>query len=117
MYSDFLSNSQRDYGIGGKAAVLVAHNMQFDEKILGSELLRTGHPNLVESRARLCTMRSTTEYCGLPGPNGHKWPTLQELHRIVFNEPFEDAHHALADVRACARCYFELKRLRAMAYP
>jgi len=28
----------------------------------------------------------------------------------LFEEAFEGAHRALVDVRACARCYFELKR-------
>ncbi len=59
-------------------------------------------------------MQATTNYCRLPGPYGYKWPTLQELHMKLFQESFEDAHHALVDVRACARCYFELKRLKAM---
>ena len=98
-----------------KASVLVAHNMAFDEKILGAELLRAGHPDVVEPRKRLCTMQGATDYCRLPGRFGYKWPTLQELHTKLFNEPFEGAHRALVDVRACARCYFELRRRGAMA--
>ena len=99
----------------GKASVLVAHNMSFDEKILGAELLRAGRPNVVESRKRQCTMEGATDYCGLPGRYGYKWPTLQELHTKLFNAPFEGVHRALVDVRACARCYFELRRLKVMA--
>lgn len=98
-----------------RAAVLVAHNMQFDEKILGAEFLRTGFANLVESRKRICTMQGATDYCRLPGRYGYKWPTLDELHRKLFNQSFEGAHQALADVRACARCYFELRRRNVMA--
>ena len=97
-----------------RASVLIAHNMQFDEKILGAELLRANHPNVVESKERRCTMQSSTNYCRLPGQYGYKWPTLQELHMKLFNEPFEGAHHALTDVRACAKCYFELKHLKVM---
>ncbi len=93
-----------------RASVLIAHNMKFDEKILGSEFLRAGHTNFVESRGRKCTMQAATNYCRLPGPYGYKWPTLQEFHMKLFSEPFEGAHRALVDVRACARCYFELKR-------
>jgi DNA polymerase III epsilon subunit-like protein len=84
--------------------------MQFDEKILGAEFLRSGYPNLIESMERTCTMQAATNYCRLPGTRGYKWPTLQELHMKLFKEAFEGAHHALVDVRACARCYFELKR-------
>lgn len=98
-----------------KASALVAHNIQFDEKILGSELLRAGYPNHIESKKRLCTMQSATEYCRLPGPYGFKWPTLQQLYVKLFGEEFQGAHRALSDVRACAKCFFELKRLKIMA--
>jgi DNA polymerase III epsilon subunit-like protein len=93
-----------------KAHVLVAHNIKFDEKILGAEFLRSGYPNPIESKERLCTMKVSTNYCCLPGNYGYKWPTLQELHMKLFEKSFEGAHRALVDVRACARCYYELKR-------
>ena len=98
-----------------QASVLIAHNMPFDEKILGAEFLRAGRPNIVESKTRRCTMQESTDYCRLPGPYGYKWPTLPELYTQLFGMPFGGAHQALADVRACARCYFELKRLKVMA--
>lgn len=98
-----------------KASVLIAHNVQFDEKILGAEFLRAGQPNLLESKPRKCTMQGATHYCRLPGPYGYKWPSLAELHRKLFGESFEGAHRALVDVRACAKCYFELRRLKVMA--
>jgi len=97
------------------ASVLIAHNIAFDEKILGAELLRAGYPNHVEARPRKCTMQSATDYCRIAGPYGYKWPTLQELYRKLFREEFTGAHRALTDVRACAKCYFELKRLKVMA--
>ncbi|MBI4424851.1 MAG: 3'-5' exonuclease [Elusimicrobia bacterium] len=97
-----------------QAAVLVAHNIQFDEKILGAELLRAGRPNALELKPRRCTMQSSTNYCQLPGPYGYKWPKLQELHGRLFKSSFEGAHNALSDVRATARCYFELRRLGVM---
>jgi DNA polymerase III subunit epsilon len=97
-----------------KTQFLVAHNMAFDEKILGAELLRAGFPNSVEAKQRQCTMQSATDYCRLPGPYGFKWPTLNELHVKLFREPFSGAHRALIDVRACAKCYFELRRLNVM---
>lgn len=98
----------------GQATLLIAHNIAFDEKILGAELLRAGLANSVEAKPRKCTMRGSTDHCRLPGPYGYKWPTLQQLHTHLFGEAFAGAHRALADVRACARCYFELRRLRVM---
>lgn len=92
------------------AGLLIAHNMTFDEKILGAELLRCGLPNVVEAKPRACTMQASTEFCALPGRYGCKWPTLQELHQTLFAESFDGAHRALTDVRACARCFFELRR-------
>jgi len=96
------------------ATILIAHNMQFDEKILGAEFLRSGYPNHVEEKSRKCTMQSSTKFCGISGPNGYKWPRLEELHRKLFREGFDGAHDALADVKACAKCYFELRRIGVM---
>ncbi len=93
------------------APLLVAHNMPFDEKILGAEFLRLGQRNPLPSKARVCTMQSSTDLCKLPGRYGYKWPSLNELHRVLFKHDHADAHRAMADVRACARCYFELQRL------
>jgi DNA polymerase III subunit epsilon len=95
-----------------QASVLIAHNVQYDEKIIGAELLRAGYPNHVEAKPRLCTMQSATSYCRIAGPYGYKWPTLQELHQKLFHEAFSGGHRALADTRACARCFFELRRLK-----
>ncbi|MGB8765657.1 MAG: 3'-5' exonuclease [Burkholderiales bacterium] len=96
------------------AKILIAHNMSFDEKILGAELLRTGFANQVESMKRKCTMLASVDLCAIPGNYGNKWPKLQELYKKLFQQEFADAHNALADVRACAKCYFELKRLGVM---
>ncbi len=96
------------------ARILLAHNMAFDEKILGAESLRAGYPNHIEAKQRQCTMQSATDFCRLPGPYGFKWPTLNELHLKLFGAPFSGAHRALIDVRACAKCFFELKRLKVM---
>ena len=93
------------------AACLVAHNISFDEKILGAELLRSGLSNNLVSMRRICTMHSTTNYCAIKGPHGLKWPRLSELHRKLFGYDFEEAHNAAADIEATAKCFWELKRL------
>jgi len=97
-----------------KAVTLVAHNMQFDEKILGAEFLRMGHLDPLEGKPKKCTMQASTDYCKIPGPYGNKWPKLEELHKKLFRDGFDNAHNALADVRACSRCYFELRRIGVM---
>lgn len=93
-----------------QSALLVAHNMDFDEKIVGAEFLRCDIlPNLLDA-PRLCTMKTTTELCQLPGGYGFKWPRLDELHQHLFGQPFQDAHDASVDVCICAKCFFELVR-------
>ena len=93
-----------------QAGVLIAHNIAFDEKVLGAEFLRAGRANPLERLPRRCTMTTTADLCRLPGLYGFKWPKLTELHQTLFGEGFEGAHQAISDVRACARCYHELRR-------
>lgn len=93
-----------------KIEFLVAHNVFFDEKIVGAELLRKQQENFLPWLRKICTMKSTANFCKISGRNGYKWPNLTELHRCLFKEDFEDAHDAFVDVKACARCFFELKK-------
>lgn len=94
-------------------STIVAHNMSFDEKIVGAEMIRLGLKS-ENKPAKVCTKESSTEYCAIPNQNGFnsfKWPKLEELHNKLFGEGFEGAHDALNDVMACAKCFFELKKL------
>lgn len=94
------------------ATYLVAHNIAFDEKILGAELLRCDLPNNLMTKQRICTMETATDYCAIKGPNGYKWPRLSELHQKLFGCDFDEAHNAAVDIEATARCFWELKRRR-----
>ncbi len=97
-----------------KAAVAIAHNISFDEKILGAECLRLGRAHPFLKKKTRCTMKEATNFCALPGRYGdYKYPNLTELHRKLFNKAFADAHDALADVRACKAAFYEL-RLRGV---
>jgi DNA polymerase-3 subunit epsilon len=94
------------------ASLLVAHNIKFDEKVVGAEFVRAGIRNYMDTAQKFCTMDSTTGFCGLRKKNGTpKWPKLQELHFKLFGEYFEDAHDAMIDVEATAKCFFKLKEL------
>ena len=90
---------------------LVAHNMSFDEKIVGAEFLRMKMLDGIARKRRICTMQSSTNFCALPGQYGFKWPTLHELHYKLFQSGFEEAHNAAADIMATSKCFWELKRL------
>lgn len=95
----------------GQATYLVAHNMSFDEKIVGAEFLRNGMPNKVDTKKKICTMLTTTNFCAINGPYGYKWPKLSELHYKLFKTNFEEAHNAAVDITVTAKCFWELKRL------
>ena len=93
------------------AECLVAHNISFDEKIVGAEFLRNKMANTLPAKKMICTMQSSTDYCALPGPYGNKWPKLTELHQKLFQKGFDEAHNAAADIAATVKCFWELKRL------
>lgn len=93
--------------------LLVAHNFNFDSKILGAEFYRKNiDTNIIDDKEHICTMLSTTNYCELlPIRFGeYKWPKLEELHHKLFGCTFSDAHDALADVEATKKCFFKLKK-------
>jgi DNA polymerase-3 subunit epsilon len=99
-----------------RAKVLVAHNMAYDEKIIGSEMIRLGMENTVDSKEKICTMESTIDLCKIEGPYGYKWPKLEELHQFLFKHNFEGAHDALADIQATAKCFWELVRNNSIQF-
>ena len=94
-----------------KTTYLVAHNMSFDEKIIGAEFLRNSMPNSIPPKRKICTMERTTDYVGIPGYYGNKWPKLSELHQKLFGVDFEEAHNAAADINATAKCFWEARKL------
>ena len=93
------------------AKVVVAHNLDFDQKVMQAELHRAELADVFARKRRVCTMKETANVCRLPGKYGYKWPSLTELHRHLFGTPFEGAHGALADAEACQRCFFRLREL------
>jgi DNA polymerase III epsilon subunit-like protein len=89
---------------------ILAHNISFDERVMGAEFVRNGLDTVLFDKKRICTMKSTTTFCQIPGSFGFKWPSLAELHYAVFEKDFVNAHNAKADIEATANCYWELKR-------
>ena len=103
-----LEHFLRDVSI---SSYLVAHNIDFDEKIVGAELLREKLANPLPGANKICTMKSSVSYCKISNNRGtYKWPNLTELYNCLFSSSFPDAHDATIDVKACADCFFELKR-------
>jgi len=98
---------------------LIAHNITFDENVVGCELLREGMHNYIPDILHIDTMTSTTEFVGLPnkmGRSGFKYPSMTELHEKLFGKGFEDAHDALVDVAALAKCFFKLQEIGVLGF-
>ena len=95
-----------------KAVLIIGHNISFDINIIGAELLRIGSNFRLNNKPSICTMLKTTNYCAIPNQyqygDPYKWPKLQELHKKLFGHEFEEAHDAMADIKATKKCFFEL---------
>jgi len=94
-----------------KSKFICGHNLNFDEKILGSEYLRIEGKNPIKDFPKIdtCT-EETAQICMLKGGRGRRFklPTLMELYSHLFNQKFQLAHNASADVEATALCLFKL---------
>ncbi len=99
-----------------QATFLIAHNSDFDELVMGAAFHRAKLSAHVMNKRIICTMKPATNVCKLPGKfrGRYKWPKLEEAHQFFFGSTFEGAHDAMADVRACAKVFFELVDRKAI---
>jgi len=98
----------------------VAHNEQFDARIVRIAQSRFGYSEtdlaLWKGGKALCTQRMATPIMKLPptpkmraaGFFKHKSANLQEAFTYFTGAPFENAHSAMADVKACFAIYFAI---------
>lgn len=89
----------------------IAHNFLFDFKIITAELIRHKLPsNSLENITVYDTMINNVELCGLVSEFGYaKYPTLTELYQNLFNKTFDGAHDAENDVKATAKCFWNIR--------
>ena len=95
-----------------KASYVVGHNVAFDKKIIGAELVRLGMNDIMDIKTSFCTMLSSIDFCKIPSYNGlgYKYPKLQELYKKLFGCEFDDAHNAMCDIEATEKCFWELRK-------
>lgn len=110
---------QQLFDLKQQGDVLVAHNLNFDHRIVWAEFIRA---KMEPKRGmhKMCTMMLSTKYCQVPhanGRGGYKWPTLAELHHKLFGRSFDGAHDATADVLAMKDCFFELLKRKVISLP
>ena len=89
---------------------IIGHNINFDINILGAEFFRCNIETDILEKKSVDTGLISKDFCQLKGGLGRKFkmPKLTELHKILFENDFSDAHDASADVNATAKCFFEL---------
>jgi len=92
------------------ATCVVGHNVDFDKKIVGAEMIRLGMKDIMDSKKSYCTMQSSIDFCKIPGKNGYKYPKLQELYKKLFGTEFDNAHDAMSDIEATEKCFWEMRR-------
>jgi len=84
------------------SSLLIAHNISFDYNVILSELYRrTMDSEILDFVAldKTCTLRMKKR----------KPKKLTLMYKSFFGEDFENAHDALADVRATAKCFAHMK--------
>lgn len=102
------------------ADVIIGHNISFDIKILQNDIKKAGINFNFDLFPKICTMMSSTAWCGitkLNGKSGFKWPKLNELHIRCFGFSFDGAHDALTDVKATMRCFYHLLAIDVIEPP
>lgn len=93
-----------------RGCIIVAHNAQYDTKIMRGELRRAGMDDRFERTPNICTMRALTDICKIPKANGkgYKFPKLSEA-MAAFNIKQDGAHTAGGDARSALELFRVLK--------
>lgn len=103
---------------------LVAHNLEFDRKMIEAECFRNHLPvNSIWTRKRLteyCTMKRSKALCGMKGTYQYgkdkgkqyiRYPKLIELHQTLFDTEsnkttLNNLHNSMMDILVCFRCFY-----------
>ena len=126
-----LTNFYYDYQL---ADTIVAHNFNFDSKIIAIEFIRNWsllsviapdglrlfHTDYLsqEHKQVICSMMETVQLVKAlyknPRPDdearkNYKWPTLSELHKHCFGNVPDNLHNSMVDVLVTLRCFLFYK--------
>ncbi len=108
--------------LAARADVVVAHNIAYDQEVVkdnmplsqeaigGKQLFCTMQASLYEVKAPLTDKQIYYFKSRSIKPDApFKVPNLTETHMHFYGKPFEGAHDAMADIRACRDVYFTLQ--------
>lgn len=103
----------------GRGAIIVAHNAQYDTKIMRAELRRAGMDDLYGETRTICTMKTLEPMLRIPKANGRgwKWPKLSEAVWHCLGRDHANAHGALPDAMAALDLVRWIKREGCMPEP
>jgi len=96
--------------------IVVAHNLEFDSKVIQAELYRNNMVNWIEKSCNIeyCTMKYGKPLTNILRPskfnNGtyQKPPKLMELHQYLFQTVPNNLHNSMIDVWVCFRCFHQM---------
>lgn len=112
------------YNAYNSASYIVAHNIDFDKKMIQLESLRCSKKyeflhlfndvyNIINNIKTYCTMQMGKDVTNImiKGKFGEfkKAPKLSELHDKLFGEIPTGLHDSLVDTYACMKCFMKIK--------
>jgi len=108
VFSEFLSDLKQ-LPDDGK---VYAHNLKFDAKAVIYTCIQQcvifyEFEKIIKDKG-VCTMKTTTELCGLEYPWGFKWPKLNELAYKLLGKRIKQLHTASGDVEMLHACIKKL---------
>jgi len=104
-----------------KVEIIVAHNIEFDLKMIEICLSRIGHNDsikVIRRKQLFDTQEQSKDVLKIPatqwmvesGRYGHKPPKLEEAYKFFTGKELVGAHDALIDTRACREVYMNLRK-------
>lgn len=102
-----------------RCSLRVAHNEDFDQRIVRIAIKRLGNGATQEERDAIAdAFKAAPKYCTMKADakaRGVKWPKLVEAYKHHTGRELENAHSAMFDARACAEVYFAMNPVRSAA--
>lgn len=87
--------------------ILIGHFMELDFHVISADFFRSGIENPAKNLPLFCTMLATKKLRKNPQ---NKYLRLGQLYQMLFHQPLSGQHNALIDVKATAKCFFELSK-------
>jgi len=98
-----------------QANVIIAHNLDFDKRMLMVECTRNKmRHEFYNTQIHYCTMKNSVNLCKIEavsektGEKYYRYPKLAALHEHLFGTTPQGTHNALADILICFRCYYKM---------